>query len=388
MLKKTENTGSGPLKAFLVVSFGEKNRTSRAWADEIFAEMAALSKTAGIEIVNRSPSSENSGGIYRLRRIDPRFYLSSGIVEAVKLEAEKAGAGLVLAAFEMTPSQQTHLSEKIGLAVRSKTEIIYEIFLKRSTSAVSKIQIELANLRYIRSRLVGSYEGMDRIRGGIGIKGPGETKLEIDRRTIGRKIAALRDELKRYEKHFEQLYAGKKDKPTVSIVGYTNAGKTSLLNSLTGAKEKAEDMLFSTVEVRTRSMYVEPGFSVLLSDTIGFIRDIPHHLVESFKTTLMDIRYAKLVLNVVDASSPFSEEHLRITGGILEELGCVAIPRITVFNKADRLDANTPRMNGPDVFYVSVRTGEGLASLRARIVSFFQGQYASKDRTDMPENME
>ena len=362
------------LKAFLIVCFGEKNRTTRAWAEEIFEEMKALCVTAGITIVNPArQADESSGGLYRLRRIDPRYYLSTGIVEQAAADAKSAEADLALVAFEMSPSQQSHLAEKLGLTVRSKTEIIYEIFLKRSSSAISKIQIELANLRYIKSRLVGSYEGMDRIRGGIGMRGgPGETKLETDRRTIGRKIASLRDELKKYEKHFDQLYSDRKDQAAVSIVGYTNAGKTSLLNALTKADEKAENLLFSTVEVRTRPMYVERGFSVLLSDTIGFIRDIPHHLVESFKTTLMEIRYAKLVMVVVDASSPFRDEHLRVTGKVLEELGCVSIPRITVYNKIDRLDPAAVRQADGKEAFVSTKTGDGLDGLKQMIVDFFR----------------
>ena len=383
--KKDGPAQPGKLKAFLVVCYGEKNRTTRPWAEEIFAEMKALASTAGIGIVNPFPDPESGGGIYRLRQIDPRFYISSGIVEMIAADAEKNGAGLALVAFEMSPSQESHLSEKLGLPVRSKTEIIYEIFLKRSSSAISKIQIELANLRYIKSRLVGSYQGMDRIRGGIGLKGPGETKLETDRRTIGRKIAVLRDELKEYEKRFEQRYSRRSDLATVSIVGYTNAGKTSLLNALTRSHEKAENMLFSTVEVRTRTMYVEQGFSILLSDTIGFIRDLPHHLVESFKTTLMDIRYAKLVLNVVDATSPFAEEHLRITGRILEELGCGDIPRITVYNKIDRLSRAAPKQADENEIFVSLKTGEGLDGLKKKIIRFFRPEPSVP--VDFPESV-
>jgi GTP-binding protein HflX len=376
ILETMKNTGSVParavnLKAFLVVCFSEKSRTTRPWAEEIFEEMKALASTAEIGILNPPAAAGETPGIYRVRQVDPRYYLSSGIAQAVSDEAARLGADFILVALDLTPSQQANLAKLAKMPVRTKTEIIYEIFLKRSTSAVSKIQIELANLRYIKSRLTGSYEGMDRIRGGIGIKGPGETKLETDRRTIGRKIAALRDGLKRYARHFEQYYEGRADLATVSIVGYTNAGKSSLLNALTRSNEKAEDRLFSTVEVRTRTMFVDLGFSVLLSDTIGFIRDLPHHLVESFKTTLMDIRYAKLVLNVVDASSPFAEEHLRITGRILEELGCSAIPRLVVYNKIDRAGAGF-RAAEPGALRLSTLTGEGIGELKARIADFFR----------------
>jgi GTPase len=224
----------------------------------------------------------------------------------------------------------------------------------------------------MRSRLTGSYKGMDRIRGGIGIKGPGETKLEIDRRTIGRRISRLKGELKNVEKHIRLVYESRKDADTVSIVGYTNAGKTSLLNTLTGSAEKAEDLLFSTVEVRSRRMEDPSGRGIVLSDTIGFIRDLPHHLVESFKTTLMDIKFAGLVLIVLDISSPFVEEHLRTVRKTLEELGCADVPSLIVYNKIDRLDPGSQNRVIDGCIRVSTRTGEGVEELRERIFGFFK----------------
>ncbi len=353
--------------AFLVTLVGERQDIS-LWGEEINREMLELARTADLVIVNKEPF------IQRIRRIDSKTFLSSGILQRIKDIISENPSHALLFSRDFSPAQQKNINMYFidhGIRIITKTDLIYEIFLKRASTAPSKIQIELANLKYMRTRLVGSYEGYDRIRGGVGIKGPGETKLEIDKRSISKRIHRLTQELKRFEAHSRLLAAGRADIPTVSLVGYTNAGKSSLLNVLTGGNQLAENLLFSTVDVKSRKMAVGGGRSIVISDTIGFIRELPAHLVESFKTTLLEISFSQLIVIVADYSSPFHEEHLEVVRKILGELGCSDIPRIIAYNKIDRIPDLASPPPEEDGFYVSVKDRIGVEQLRKSIAGFF-----------------
>lgn len=360
-----------PVRAFCACVYTQQHFTE-SYAAEVFTEMRSLASTAGVEITNDSP------WYIKLREINPKTYISSGLLDKLSGAITDAGAvDCILFNMDFSPTQQRNLAKHFNKKILSKSDLIFEIFMKRATTAPSKIQIELANLKYLRTRLTGSYEGFDRIRGGIGIKGPGETKLEIDRRAISKRIHKLTKDLKEYAAHTKLLIKRREALPSVSLVGYTNAGKTTLLNRLTKGSQKAEDLLFSTVDVKSKKMYVSPGLSVVVSDTIGFIRDLPAHLIESFKTTLLEISYSKLICIVVDYTSPYYMEHIDIVRAMLDTLGCTDIPTVTVYNKVDNIPGFTPPESSGPAFYLSAETGTGVDKLVAHIGTFFSTIYTT-----------
>lgn len=358
--------GKGP-RVFLV-TLVDAGKSDSQWGEELNREMCELARSAGLRIINDPPC------IQRIRTIDPKTFISSGILQRVVESVAALNPDAVLFSKDFTPAQQKNLTSafsSLNLRVITKTDLIYEIFLKRASTAPSKIQIELANLKYLRTRLVGSYEGYDRIRGGVGIKGPGETKLEIDRRSIDKRIHRLTKELGKYESHARLLASSRMEIPSIALVGYTNAGKSTLMNLLTGGSQLAENLLFSTVDVKSKRMILPSGRSVIIKDTIGFIRELPTHLVESFKTTLLEISYSQLLLLVVDSTSPFREEHLKVVRGILSDLGCSDIPRLVVYNKMDAVPGDTFVEREENSVIVSAKTGKGVGLLKERISSFF-----------------
>jgi len=373
------------LKGLLISIFDYKNYNENL-ANEIDQEMRLLSDSAGIDILNEERI------IIKYRNISPKTFFTKGKIDQIKeyilnvqqntLIQNKTEENDFVLIFNMdfSPTQIRNCEEIFERKIITKTQLIYQIFLARASSKPAKIQLELANLKYMKSRLAGSYENFDRIRGGIGLKGPGETKLEVDRRTISKKIKQLEEELKKIEKHLVIQVKNREDQFVFSLAGYTNAGKTSLLNCLTKANQYSDNALFTTVNVKSRSLYLGNGKKIIISDTIGFIRELPIHLVESFKTTLLEIKYSSLIGIVVDSSSPFYKEHIEIVENMLETLKCENIKKIIIFNKIDLLTENELenfkiyndfdfKNQNIDVFYISTKTKEGIDLLLSYLKS-------------------
>lgn len=269
--------------------------------DESLEELALLADTAGAEVVGTLVQMRDS--------IHPATYIGKGKTEELSILLEETGATGIISDDELTPTQMKNLEDMLGVKVIDRTMLILDIFAARATSAEGKIQVELAQLKYSMTRLAGHGTAMSRLGGGIGTRGPGETKLETDKRRIRTRIAQLRSELADVEKH-RDITRGKRVKtgvPVVAIVGYTNAGKSTLLNRLTDAGVLSEDKLFATLDPTTRSLLLPSGMNILMTDTVGFINKLPHHLIEAFKSTLEEAKYADIIVHVIDASNPERE---------------------------------------------------------------------------------
>lgn len=339
-------------------------------AFEIDEEMRLLCDSAGINIINTDRL------ILKYRNIDARTFFTKGKIEQILdyiLKYTENEFNIVFNT-EFSPTQIRNCEEVLKKKIITKTQLVYQIFLERASSKPAKIQLELANLKYMKSRLAGSYENFDRIRGGIGLKGPGETKLEVDRRTISKKIKRLENELNKIEKNLILHIKNRKSEFIFSLVGYTNAGKTSLLNTLTKSNQYSDNALFTTVNVKSRQLFLNDKNKIIISDTIGFIRDLPVHLVESFKTTLMEIQYSSLIGIVVDCSSSFYKEHINIVESMLKTLNSDNINKVLIFNKIDLLSENElenlilqNKTNYGNyefpIFYISTKTKEGIEQL-------------------------
>ena len=273
-----------------------------------------------------------------IQRIDaptPNFYLGQGKVESLKGEMTAAGATLMLFDESLTPVQGVKLEKSLGMRVMDRTEVILDIFATRARSHEAKLQVELAQLEYLLPRLTRMWTHLSRIRGGIGLRGPGETQLETDRRVIRRKISMLKKRLKDVAEHRANQRQGRRDVPTAALVGYTNAGKSSLLKALSGAEVFIEDRLFATLDTLAREVDVGEGYRFRVTDTVGFIRKLPHHLVASFRATIEEAQEADLILHVIDASEANWEEHAEV---VEREVGSMQNKRVIhVFNKADLL---------------------------------------------------
>lgn len=345
-------------------------------------ELGELAKTAGAEAAGRI--------IQNREQIHPATYVGKGKIEEIKdmlWETESSG---IICDDELSPVQMKNLQDILGAKVMDRTLLILDIFAARATTSEGKIQVELAQLKYRQTRLTGFGTALSRLGGGIGTRGPGEKKLETDRRLIKNRIAQLNRELKEVKRHRE-VTRGQRRKsriPVAAIVGYTNAGKSTLLNKLTGADILAEDKLFATLDPTTRGLKLSGGQEVLLTDTVGFIRKLPHHLVEAFKSTLEEAKYADIILHVVDSSNPQMDEQMHTVYETLRKLEVGDKPVITVFNKQDKAESGqTIRDFQADyTVNVSARTKEGLgelletieAALREKKVAV-EGLYGYKD---------
>ena len=320
-------------------------------------ELEELAETAGAEVVGRMSQKRD--------KPDSGTFLGSGRLEELGDFCKNNEVDLVIADSELAPAQLRNIEKATDVRVIDRTTLILDIFAERARSNEGKLQVELAQLRYSLPRLMGQGTKLSRLGGGIGTRGPGETKLESDRRHIRRRIKALEDEFDALEKR-RSLARARREKDgveTVVIVGYTNAGKSTLMNTLTEAGVLAQDKLFATLDPTSRALVLPDGRRVMLIDTVGFIRRLPHHLVEAFKSTLEEAVCAKVILNVCDASDPECAEHLKVTNDLLEELGCSGKPIIPVFNKCDLPQADEAAMRLPGAVNISALEGKGLDEL-------------------------
>ncbi len=297
-------------------------------------ELEELASTAGAITVGKI--------IQNREKVHPGTYIGKGKIEEVREMALKTNATGVVCDDELSPAQLKNLENALQMKVLDRTVIILEIFAKRASTREGKIQVELAQLRYRSSRLIGLGNSLSRLGGGIGTRGPGEKKLEIDRRLIKERITILRHELDEVKQNRETArnLRSKNRIPVIAIVGYTNAGKSTLLNYLTNAGVLEEDKLFATLDPTTRNLELESGQQILLTDTVGFIRKLPHHLIEAFRSTLEEAKYSDMILHVVDSSNPDVDRHMHIVYDTLNKLGIQDKEIITAFNKQDRPEAD------------------------------------------------
>lgn len=333
-------------------------------------ELEELVKTAGAETVGRL--------VQNRERVHPTSYLGTGkLLEVKQLIAEYDATGVVCDD-ELSPAQLRTLEEELDTKVMDRTMIILDIFAARAMSREGKIQVELAQLKYRSARLVGLRSSLSRLGGGIGTRGPGEKKLEMDRRLIHERISVLKAELEDVKRHREVMRQkrSKNHLPVAAIVGYTNAGKSTLLNKLTEAGVLSEDKLFATLDPTTRNYMLEDGQEVLLTDTVGFIRKLPHHLVEAFKSTLEEAKYADIIIHVVDASSPDMELHMHVVYETLSDLGVTDKPVLTLFNKCDLLESDVrfKDLKADETVNISVLTGMGLDNMSDKLSAMLKAR--------------
>jgi GTPase len=306
----------------VLLSEGEHN------PEDPLDEIRGLAKTAGLTVVGSMTQ--------RRRQVDIATYLGSGKVQELKELVDANEADVVIFDNDLGPAQTRNLERELGVKVIDRTEVILDIFATRARTHEAHLQVELAQLEYALPRLKRLWTHLSRYKGGIGVRGPGEKQLEEDRRIVAHRIQDLKAKLAKVQARKEREVAGRGDVSTVSLVGYTNAGKSTLMNALTDAGVFVEDKLFATLDTRTRRWQLRGGGHVLLSDTVGFIRDLPHSLVASFKATLEETRQADLLLHVVDASSPEAEKQIEAVKAVLAELGLEDHPTLLVLNKADK----------------------------------------------------
>jgi GTP-binding protein HflX len=336
-------------------------------------ELGLLAQTAGYTVADRVSCKR--------RAPDPALFVGSGKADEIKLLAQATGASEVLFDQALSPAQQRNLERHLGIPVNDRTLLILEIFAQRARSHEGKLQVELARLHYLSTRLVRRWSHLERQSGGIGMRGgPGEKQIELDRRLISEAIKRTKERLGKVKKQraTQRRQRERRDAFNISLVGYTNAGKSSLFNGLVKARAYAADQLFATLDTTTRQLYLgEAGRSVSLSDTVGFIRDLPHGLVDAFAATLQEAVDADLLLHVVDASNPAHPEQIASVMGVLKDIGADHIPQVLVFNKLDAMDPATipsalvdlMELDGQSVprIYVSARSGQGLAELRGML---------------------
>ena len=357
----TENFTKDKLNRAVLVGLSAHSLTREENAtEESMEELKDLLETAGGESVGMVLQQKDSP--------DPRTFIGQGKVDEVRQLVRTMGADMVIFDNALSPSQQRVLGEELKVGVLDRSALILDIFAQRARTREGRLQVELAQYKYLLPRLIGMWSHLERQEGAIGTRGPGETQLETDRRHIRRKISKLEEELRdvRRVRATQRQRREKNEVPVVAIVGYTNAGKSTLLNKLTGSEIPANNRLFDTLDTTTRTLEISDTCTVLLSDTVGFIRKLPHHLVEAFKATLEELSFADLLLHVIDGSNPEWRQQAEVVDALIRELGAEQTPRIEVFNKADRYTGDI-LPHGEDIVTVSARTGTGLDQLIARI---------------------
>jgi GTP-binding protein HflX len=349
---------------------------NRPWiSTDPLEELHGLATTAGATIVGSL--------IQRRQSIIPATYIGKGKLAELQEQVQSSDADVVIFDNDLSPAQVRNLEKGTDVKVLDRSELILDIFATRARTAEARLQVELAQLEYSLPRLRRMWTHLSRFSGGIGLRGPGETQLEEDRRLVAERIRDLKARLVEVQARKQREVRSRQEEHTVSLVGYTNAGKSTLMNALTGAGVYVEDKLFSTLDTRTKQWHLKDWGRVLLSDTVGFIRNLPHHLVASFKSTLEEARQARLLLHVVDASNPTAEEQIKAVNAVLKEIGCGAKPTLLVFNKTDQmpdrsyLDILLKRH--PRAVAVSGLTGQGLEELKAGVIAALSADFADAE---------
>ncbi|HCT90467.1 MAG TPA: GTPase HflX [Lachnospiraceae bacterium] len=368
----TESLAERVILVGVQVTFG---RQPIAMADSL-DELAELVKTAGAETVGRV--MQQAEGIH------PATYVGSGKVEEIRQMVWALDATGIVCDDELSPAQLNNLEQMLECKVMDRTLVILDIFAGRATSSEGKLQVELAQLRYRAARLVGMRNSLSRLGGGIGTRGPGEKKLETDRRLIKSRISHLKGELEEVKRHRDLLRSQRKENhmPTAAIVGYTNAGKSTLLNRLTGANVLEEDKLFATLDPTTRVLELPGKQQVLLTDTVGFIYKLPHHLIEAFRSTLEEACYADYIIHVADISNPMLDMQMQVVYDTLRSLGANEKKVLTLFNKCDRIEEpeHVRDLKAWRCLYISALTGQGLEEFRESIGRMVNEDYMLLER--------
>jgi GTP-binding protein HflX len=348
----------------------------RPWVGEDpLEELRGLATTAGAIVL---------GGMTQKRQaINPASYIGRGKLTELQEQVEALDVDVIIFDNDLSPGQLRNLEKATSRKVVDRSELILDIFATRARSVEARLQVELAQLEYSMPRLRKMWTHLSPMKGGIGLRGPGETQLEEDRRLVGARIRDLKARLVEVQARREREVRSRREEHTVSLVGYTNAGKSTLMNALTGAGVYVEDKLFSTLDTRTRQWHIRDWGRVLLSDTVGFIRELPHHLVASFKATLEEARQARLLLHVVDAGNPTAEEQIGAVNKVLEELGCAHKPTLLVLNKidrvADRSYVDVLMRHHPRAVEVSAATGQGLPALADAVIEALAADFAEAE---------
>jgi GTPase len=337
-------------------------------------ELDQLATTAGATVASRVTQS--------LPRIQSATYLGKGKVQELKRLVEQVTADLVIFDDDLSPVQQRNLERELKCKLLDRSGLILDIFARNARTSAAKTQVELAQLEYLRSRLTRAWTHLERQKGGIGMRGPGETQIETDRRLIGTRIATLREQLDRIDRQRQTQRKGRHEQTRVSLVGYTNAGKSTLMNTLADTSVLAENRLFATLDATTRQVALDSNKSVLMSDTVGFIRKLPHGLIESFKSTLDEVRESDVLLHVVDASHPKFEDHIEVVNQTLAELKANEKPVLMVFNKMDVLEERgviaALRERYDHAVFVSALRGIGLARLKEKLLRVIEEDYVER----------
>ena len=342
--------------------------TGKDRMEESLTELEELLETAGGETVGRV--------IQNLETINKATYVGKGKVDEIRELAEELGADGIVCDDELSPAQLSNLKDELDIKVLDRTLVILDIFAAHAQTSEGKLQVELAQLKYRSSRLAGLGKNLSRLGGGIGTRGPGESKLESDRRAIRERVSQLRSEIEKVESSRETLRKHRMSDgiPVIAIVGYTNAGKSTFLNKITDAGILAEDKLFATLDPTTRNLKIPDGEEVLFTDTVGFISKLPHNLVDAFKSTLEEAKYADLILHVADASNPEVDEQMKVVYRTLEELKVTGKPVITFLNKQDKLEEERiiKDIKADAVVKGSAKTGEGIDELLSKITEILR----------------
>jgi GTP-binding protein HflX len=345
----------------------------RPWlGDDPLDELRGLATTAGANVV---------GGLCQRRdKANPSTYIGKGKLQELQEQVEATDTDVIIFDNDLSPGQVRNLEKATKLKVLDRSELILDIFATRARTAEARLQVELAQLEYSLPRLRQMWSHLGRAAGGIGTRGPGETQLEEDRRLVDHRIRDLKARLVEVQARKEREVRSRREEHTVSLVGYTNAGKSTLMNALTGAGVYVEDKLFSTLDTRTRQWHLKDWGRVLLSDTVGFIRDLPHHLIASFKATLEEARQARLLLHVVDAGNPHAEEQIKAVNAVLKELDCGDKPTLLVLNKIDRVADpsywQVLQSHHPRSVAVSAVERKGLDELQDAVIEMLSADFA------------